>query len=70
MEEVQVTSMKLIQLTLIQLTREKRTSIFLTQLKKDGDYVTQFLKVLREVFMLEAKSAEVTQLNSQITGVD
>ncbi len=47
----------------------RKTLIFPTQQKKDGDYVTQFSKVLKEVYMLEVKLVEVTQLNSQITGV-
>ena len=46
----------------------RKTLTYHTQLKKDGDYVTQFLKVLKEVFMLEVILAEVIQLNSQITG--
>ena len=52
----------------VSLQLKKKTLIYHTQLKKDGDYVTQFSKVLKEVFMLEVISAEVTQLNSQITG--
>jgi len=47
----------------------RKTLIYLTQLKKDGDYVILFLKVQKEVFILEVKLAEVILLNSQITGV-
>jgi len=47
----------------------RKTLIYHTQLKKDGDYVTQYSKVLKEVYMLEVKLVEVIQLNSQIIGV-
>jgi len=46
----------------------RKTLIYHTQLEKDGDYVTQFSKVLKEVFMLEVILVEVIQLNFQITG--
>jgi hypothetical protein len=55
MEVDLVILMKLMLLMLTQLTLEKRTSIFLTHRKKVGDYVTQFLKALKEVFMLEVQ---------------